>query len=377
MTTVADLTSEASVADIQVVPETPVVRLPAVHIDEARIHEHLDGVVRRTVEETLNALLDAEADVLCGARRYERTEARKDTRAGHYTRTLHTKAGPVDLKVPKLRNLPFETAIIERYRRRESSVEEALVEMYLAGVSVRRVEDITEALWGTRVSPSTVSELNKKIYAQIHEWRNRPIEGEYPYVYLDGIWLKRSWGGEVKNVAILVAIGVDQDGFRQVLGVMEGAKEDAESWRNFLRHLKQRGLKGVRLVVVDKCVGVVEAVGECYPEAAWQRCVVHFYRNVFTAVPKGKAKEVAAMLKAIHAQEDRASAEVKARAVAEKLEGMRLGKAAALVREGIGETLAYMAFPREHWRGARTNNPLERVMRERRRGTRAVGSFRE
>src|SRR5271167_4559796 len=123
----------------------------------------------------------------------------KIRRAGSYQRHLQTKAGEVTLKVPKLRNLPFETAIIERYRRRESSAEEALVEMYLAGVSVRRVEDITEALWGTRVSPSTVSELNQKIYAQIETWRNRPIEGRHPYVYLDGLWLKRSWGGEVKT----------------------------------------------------------------------------------------------------------------------------------------------------------------------------------
>ena len=138
---------------------------PVVQIDEGRIQAHLDEVVRSTVEETLNALLDAEADRLCGARKYERTEGRKDTRAGSYDRQLQTKAGEVTLTVPKLRNLPFETAIIERYRRRESSVEEALIEMYLAGVSVRRVEDITQALWGTRVSP-TVSDLNQKIYGK-------------------------------------------------------------------------------------------------------------------------------------------------------------------------------------------------------------------
>lgn len=148
---------------------------------------------------------------------------------------MQTKAGEVSLKVPKLRSLPFETAIIERYKRRESSVEEALVEMYLAGVSVRRVEDITEALWGTRVSPSTVSELNQKIYAQIEEWRQRPIEKRFVYVYLDGVWLKRSWGGEVRNVSVLVAIGVDDEGFRHVLGVSEGAKEDGASWTAFLR----------------------------------------------------------------------------------------------------------------------------------------------
>src|SRR5262249_6556282 len=131
---------------------------------------------------------------------------------------------------------------------------------------------------------------------------------------------------------------------------MEGAKEDTESWRAFLRHLKGRGLMGARLVVSDKCLGLVEALGEFYPEAGWQRCGGHFYHNAFALVPTGKAKEVAAMLKAIHTQEDRACAEQKARAVAEKLEGLRLGKAAQLVREGVGETLAYMAFPREHWR---------------------------
>jgi putative transposase len=375
MTTVAETTSGASAAELGNNTEAPIVRLAAIQVDEARIHEHLDDIVRQTVQDTLNTLLDAEADELCGAKRYERSAARKDTRAGSYSRSLHTKAGEVELKVPKLRNLPFETAIIERYRRRETSVEEALVEMYLAGVSVRRVEDITEALWGTRVSSSTVSELNKKIYAQIHEWRNRPIVGEHPYVYLDGIWLKRCWGGEVRNVAVLVAVGVDHDGFRHVLGVMEGAKEDKESWVAFLRYLKERGLQGVKLIISDKCVGLVESVAEFYPEAAWQRCVVHFYRNVFTAVPKGRAREVAAMLKAIHAQEDRASAETKAQAVVEKLEAMRLGKAAALVRGGIGETLSYMAFPREHWRSLQTNNPLERVMRELRRRTRVVGSF--
>jgi putative transposase len=151
-----------------------------IKIDETRIKEHLDEMVRGSVENTLNSLLDAEADQVCNAKRYEHSEARKDTRAGHYQRKLHTKAGEVTLNVPKLRQLKFETAIIERYKRRESSVEEALIEMYLAGVSVRRVEDITEALWGTRVSPSTVSQLNKKVYANIEAWRNRPIEGEHP-----------------------------------------------------------------------------------------------------------------------------------------------------------------------------------------------------
>jgi len=346
-----------------------------IEIDQAKIKDHLNGIVRETVEETLNGMLEAEADQLCQARRYERTAERADTRAGHYQRKLQTKAGEVELNMPKLRSLPFETAIIARYRRRESSVEEALVEMYLAGVSVRRVEDITQALWGTRVSSGTVSDLNQKIYVKIEEWRNRPIEGEYPYVFLDGMWLKRSWGGEVGNVSVLVAVGVDSEGYREVLGVCEGTKEDKDSWLSFLRHLKDRGLKGVRLFISDKCLGLLEALGDTYPEVRWQRCVVHFYRNVLTAVPRGKMKVVAEMLKAIHFQEDVQAAREKSRMVVQKLEEMKLGKAAQVVNEGYEETLRYYFFPSEHRRSLRTNNPLERILREVRRRTRVVGSF--
>jgi len=171
-----------------------------VQINESQIKDHLGKLVKGTVEEMLNNMLDAEADAMCGAQRYERSADRIDTRAGYYARQFHTKAGEVALKMPKLRRQTFETAIIERYKRRECSIEEAMIQMYLAGVSVRRVEDITEALWGTRVSSGTVSKLNQKIYRHIEAWRNRKIEGTYPYVYLDGIVLKRSWAGEVKNV---------------------------------------------------------------------------------------------------------------------------------------------------------------------------------
>ena len=346
-----------------------------IQIDEGLVKRHLSEIVRGSVEETLNAMLQKEADELCQARRYERKAERVSTRAGTYERKLETKAGEVTLRMPKLRSIPFETAIIERYRRRESSVEEALIEMYLAGVSVRRVEDITEALWGTRVSPSTVSELNQKIYTTIEAWRARPIDAEYPYVFLDGIYLKRSWGGEVRNVSVLVAIGVGVDGFRDILGVAEGAKEDKASWTAFLRNLKERGLKGVKLFTSDRCLGLVESLADFYPEALWQRCVVHFYRNVFSLVPAGKVREVAAMLKAIHAQEAKAEALAKIDQVAAKLEAMKLGKAAELVRTGAPETLSYYAFPEQHWRRIRTNNPMERIMREIRRRTRVVGCF--
>ncbi len=345
-----------------------------IKIDERLVSNHLNELVLNTVEQTLNGLLEAEADQLCGAERYERTADRIDTRAGSYQRKLHTKAGEVTLKIPKLRKTTFETAIIERYRRRESSIEESLIEMYLSGVSVRRVEDITQALWGTRVSSGTVSNL-KKAYKNIEAWRNTPLEGEYPYVYLDGIVLKRSWAGEIRNVSVLVAIGVGNDGYRKVLGIAEGDKEDKAGWSGFLEHLKQRGLKGVRLFISDACIGLIESLGEYYPDSLWQRCAVHFYRNIFSVVPQGKISEVMAMLKAIHASEDRESALVKAQAVTEKLEQMKLPKAATKVREMIQETLTYYSFPMNHWRKLRTNNPLERIMREIRRRTRVVGAF--
>ena len=346
-----------------------------IHLNESELKNQLGELVRGTVEETLNKLLDAEADKITNACRYERSSERLDTRAGHYTRKLMTKAGEVNLNVPKLRKLTFETSIIERYKRREASVEEALIEMYLAGVSVRRVEDVTEALWGTKVSPGTISELNKKVYVHIENWRNRPLKAEYPYVYLDGIYLKRNWGGDFENVSVLVAIAVNSDGYREIIGAAEGMKEDSESWKEFLCSLKERGLKGTRLFVGDKCLGLVDAINQVYPQAHYQRCIVHFYRNVFSTVPRSKMKVVAAMLKAIHAQEDHKSAMEKAQKVCERLKELRLGEAAKKVEAGIVETLSYMSFPQEHWLRIRTNNGIERIMREIRRRTRVVGTF--
>ena len=240
--------------------------------------------------------------------------------------------------------------------------------MYLAGVSVRRVEDITEALWGSKVSPATISELNKKAYVHIEDWRNRPLQGgRYPYVYVDGIYLRRNWGGEFENVAILVAIAVNEDGYREVLGAAEGMKEDKSSWLSFFQWLRSRGLDGVKLIVGDKCLGMLEAVGEVFPEAKYQRCTVHFYRNVFSVTPRSKVKLVAKMLGAIHAQESKRAAREKAKAVVEQLRSMKLKEAAKKVEAGIEETLTYCDFPSEHWTRIRTNNGIERLNREIRR----------
>ena len=348
-----------------------------IQLNEDLIKNNLKDLARDSVEETLNAQLDHEADELVRAGKHERTGDRKGYRSDHYERNFGTTSGEVKLRVSKLKGIQFETAIIERYKRRECSVKEALIEMYLVGVSVRRVEDITETLWGTKVSSDTISNLNQKAYKHIEEWRQRPLTGEYPYVYVDGIYLKRCWGGEIQNVSVLVAIGVDKDGFREILGAAEGMKEDKESWLNFFTWLKSRGLTGVR---ASRCRRSMpwyagKRIPVVFPVAKYQCCTVHFYWNVFTVMPKTKMKQVTLMLKAIHAQESKEAAQEKAASIAAKLREMKLLSAAKKVEESVGETLTYMDFPTERWSRIRTNNLTERVNREIRRHTRAIGAF--
>ena len=346
-----------------------------IQLNEDLIKHDLRDLVRSSVEETFNALLDKEANEPVNAQKYEYSSGRQGYRSGHYKRNFQTTAGEVGFNVPKLKGVPFGTAIIERYRRRESSVEEALIEMYLAGVSVRRVEDITEALRGTKVSPATISNLNKKACDHIGQWRSRPLSGDYPHVYVDGVYLKRSRGGEFRNVSILVVIGVNSDGFWEIIGTAEGMKEDKESWRSFFVWFKERGLSGVRLIIGDKNTGMLETVPEVFPDARYQRCTVHFYRNIFPVTPRNKMKIAAMMLKAIHAQENKEAAHEKARSVSDKLKEMKLSSAAKKVREGIEETLAYMDFPTRHRTGIRTNNIIDRLKREIKRRTKAIGAF--
>ncbi len=255
-------------------------------------------------------------------------------------------------------------------------MEETLIEMYLAGVSVRYVEDITEALWGSKGSSSTISELNKKAYVHIEDWRNRLLQGgRYPHVYVDRICLRRNWGGEFESVVILLAIAVNEDGYREVLGATEGMKEDKASWVSVFQWLRSRCLDGVKLIVGDKRLGMLEAVGEVFADAKYQRCTVHFYRNVFSVTPRSKIKLVAKILKAIHAQESKKADREKAKAVVEELRSMKLKEAAKKVEDSIEETLTYCDFPSEHWTRIRTNNVIERLNREIRCRTRVVGSF--
>ena len=348
-----------------------------IQFDQAMFETKLDTMVREKVERIVNAMLDAEADEIANAARYERTGERKAYRAGHYERKLTAKAGRLALKVPKLKGAVFESAVIERYRRREQSVEESLIDMYLAGVSTRQVDDISQVLWGDRMPSQTLSDKLKKVYEDIDSWRTRPLESEYPYVFMDGVWHKRSWGGHVENVSVLVAIGVDSEGHREVIGVAEGMKEDGDSWEQFVRGMIERGLKGVRLVVGDRCAGLVSTVNSMLPKARYQRCMVHFMRNVLSKTPPTHRQWASAALKAIFAMESRESALAKAESVAAEMEARRLKAAANCLREGVGETTTYLLpeFPDGHRRRIRTNNMIERLNREIRRRTRVVGSF--
>ena len=348
-----------------------------IQFDQAMFETKLDTMVREKVERIVNAMLDAEADEIANAARYERTGERKAYRAGHYERKLTAKAGRLALKVPKLKGAVFESAVIERYRRREQSVEESLIDMYLAGVSTRQVDDISQLLWGDRMPSQTLSDKLKKVYEDIDSWRTRPLESEYPYVFMDGVWHKRSWGGHVENVSVLVAIGVDSEGHREVIGVAEGMKEDGDSWEQFVRGMIERGLKGVRLVVGDRCAGLVSTVNSMLPKARYQRCMVHFMRNVLSKTPPTHRQWASAALKAIFAMESRESALAKAESVAAEMETRRLKAAANCLREGVGETTTYLLpeFPDGHRRRIRTNNMIERLNREIRRRTRVVGSF--
>ena len=225
------------------------------------------------------------------------------------------------------------------------------------------------------MSAATVSNLNERAFEAVEARRSRPLERAHPYVYVDGIYLKRSWGGSCENVAVMVAIGVDDDGCREVIGAAEGFTESSECWRELLSRLRSRGLRGVRMFTGGKAAGMVGSIAEVFPEAACRRRTVHFCRNVLARVPKTRRPRVAAMLKAIHAMESREAAEAKALEVASELEKSKLGEAAMVVRDGCAETLTCTRFPRGHWRRIRADNAIERLNREIRGRTRVVGTF--
>ena len=254
-----------------------------IQIDQNLLETRLDRLITEKMTQILNAMLDAEADEITGAARYERSGGRKAYRAGHYERKLTAKAGRLELKVPKLKGALFESAVIERYRRREQSVEESLIDMYLAGEHPpgRRHQPIAV---GDRMPSQTLSDKLKRIYGEIDQWRTRPLESGIPVRVRGRRAAQALMGRHVENVSVLVAIGINAEGHREVIGATEGMREDSASWEQFFRGMIERGLKGVRLVVGDRC-RTVATVGSMLPKAKYQRCMVHFMRNVLSKVP--------------------------------------------------------------------------------------------
>jgi len=335
---------------------------------EARVRQGVKAVLEEVLEEEMTQHLDA------GYR--ELTPTRRGERNGHYTRNLLTPAGKIErLEVPRDREGEFVTEVFERYKRMTGDVEEAVLEMYLSGISVRKIAGVTEALSRVRVGKDAVSRIARRLEEEQREWRERSLEEKgYPYLYLDATYLKVRWGARVSSMALVVCVGVDEEGFREVLAVEGGATEKGVAYASLLRGLIDRGLSGVRLVVSDDHEGIKAAVAAEMPGVEWQRCAVHFERNVLSHVPAGEMSEVAEDLKAIF----KVRREKTARALAKAfvgLHGERFPKAVSVFEAGIEDALSYLRYPGSHHARIRTTNMLERLFREVKRRTRVVGVF--
>lgn len=319
-------------------------------------------------------LMELELSERIGAARYERTEGRTAYRNGYRRREWATRLGAVELRIPKLRWGSYFPSLLEPRRRAERALLAVVQEAYVHGVSTRKVDDLVQALGLEGLSESEVSRICAELDERMERFRRRPLEGKYPYVWLDAKAVKARMDGRVVSVAAVIAVGVRETGEREVLGFDVGAAETYEFWLEFLRGLVGRGLKGVKLVISDAHEGLKRAIAAVLAGASWQRCRVHFLRNLLARVPKQAQPMVAAMVRTVFAQPDQSSAYRQLEQVASSLE-RRFPRAAALLREAADEVLAYMAFPAEHWRRLHSTNVLERLNRELARRCDVVGIF--
>lgn len=331
--------------------------------------------VREGIKAVLEEIMEEEMTQQLQARHRQRTTTRRGERNGHYRRGLTTEAGHIEqLRVPRAREMPFLTEVFERYRRLTGSLEEAVLEMYLQGVSTRKVEAITGKLSGVKISKDAVSRIAQRLEETLSEWRTRRLDGAYPYLYLDATYLKATWAGAVRNVALLVAVGVSEEGYREVLSVEVAPGERTEGYRSFLKSLIERGLRGVGLVTSDDHDSIKQAVKVELPQAAWQRCVVHFERNILAHVPQAEMKAVASDLKVIFQAARRETAEQLAASFSQRYQET-YPKAVSVLSRGLDQALTYTAFPSSHHKYIRTTNGLERLFRGVKRRTRVVGVF--
>lgn len=332
--------------------------------------------LKQIVERVLQELLEAEMTEHIGAAPYERTENRKGQRNGYKPRTLRTRVGTLNLAVPQDRGGAFSTRLFARYQRNEKALVLALMQMYVEGVSTRKVKEITEELCGTSFSKSLVSQLASGLDSELEAWRSRRLEAEaYPYLFVDARYEKVRVDGRVVNQGVLVVSAVRDDGMREILGVEVADTESEATYHELFRSLKRRGLKGVQLVVSDDHEGLKSAVCRHFQGAAHQRCQVHYQRNLLGMVSHIKRKELGADLRAIFAAPAREEALRIASSVANKWRGKGIEKVAEHLEEHIEECLSCLAFPESHRRRIRTTNSLERLNQEIKRRTRVVRIF--
>ncbi len=335
----------------------------------------LDGdSLREMVRVMSQMLMELEVEEQVGAERYERTTERTTQRNGYRDREWDTRVGTVPLRIPKVRSGSYFPSLLEPRRRAERALWAVVQSAYVEGVSTRKVDDLVQALGMTGIDKSRVSRICKELDKVVEGFRNRPLEGKHPYVWLDALYLKVRQNHRIVSMAVIIAIGVRETGEREVLSFEVGASETEEFWVSFLRELVRRGLKGVQLVISDAHEGLKAAASQVLVGATWQRCRVHFMRNVLAHVPKREKSVVAAALRTIFAQPDREAAE---KQLAEVVAAMRprWSKAAGVVENAAADVLSHMDFPPEHWSRIRSTNPLERLNREIKRRTDVVGVF--
>ena len=343
---------------------------------EEQLAQASPDLLRSMVQTFAEALMGAEADAICGAGYGERSAERTNTRNGYRRRDWDTRAGTVDLAIPKLRQGSyFPDWLLERRRRAEAALVTVVATSYLLGVSTRRMEKLVETLGITRLSKSQVSEMAKDLDAQVEAFRTRPLDaGPYTFVAADALVLKVREGGRIVNVHALLATGVNAAGYREILGLHVTTAEDGAGWLAFFRDLAARGLTGVALVTSDAHRGLTEAIGATLPGAAWQRCRTHYAANLMAATPKSAWGWVRALLHSVYDQPDAASVHAQFGRVLEALDG-KLPAVAAHLDAAHGDILAFTAFPKAIWRQIWSNNPQERLNREIRRRTDVVGIF--
>lgn len=333
-----------------------------------------EDFLRPLVEEVVQQVLEAEMDEALGAEKGERTANRQGYRSGHYSRTLVTRVGKLELRVPQDRQGRFRTEVFERYQRSEKALVGALTEMYIQGVSTRKVKAITEELCGHEFSASTISRLNEKLDEELERFAKRRLTEAYPYLILDARYEKVREGGVIASQAVMIAIGIDWEGRRNVLAVELAHRESQTSWKDFCTALRTRGLNGVELVISDDHAGLRTAIPEVFPEAAWQRCYVHFLRNALDYLPRKADNDCLTELRWMYDRRNIEEARQDLAAWLKKWSG-RYPKLCDWVEANIEETLTFYRLPRQHHKNLKSTNLLERLNEEIKRRTLVVRIF--